>query len=86
MDDIDMNSINQIEEDSKTNQEEDPCVALDNIQKKLKTITETFSESLNYIKNYSPFIPIGNDTLEQEIPEKLKIGSKTKVSTEIETI
>ena len=61
MDDIDMNSINQIEEDSKTNQEEDPCVALDNIQKKLKTITESFSESLNYIKNYSPFIEKGSE-------------------------
>ena len=46
MDDIDMNSYNNQTEDDKTNKEEDPCVALDNIQKKLKIITETFTNSL----------------------------------------
>ena len=61
MDDIDMNSSNNQTEDDKTNKEEDPCVALDNIQKKLKIITETFTNSLTHIKNYAPFIEKGSE-------------------------
>ena len=61
MDDIDMNSFNNQTEDDKTNKEEDPCVALDNIQKKLKIITETFTNSLTHIKNYAPFIEKGSE-------------------------
>ena len=61
MDDIDMNSFNSKNEDEKTNQEEDSCVALDNIQKKLKIITDTFTNSLEHIKNYAPFIEKGTE-------------------------
>ena len=61
MDDIDMNSFNNQTEDDKTNQEEDPCIALDNIQKKLKIITDTFTSSLEQIKNYAPLIEKGSE-------------------------
>ena len=64
MEDIEMNNntikINQFEETPKQ-EEEDSCVALDNIQKELKLINETFNNSLMHIKNFSPFIEKGSE-------------------------
>ena len=65
MEDIEMNNntikINQFEEAPEKQEEEDSCVALDNIQKELKLINETFNNSLMHIKNFSPFIEKGSE-------------------------
>jgi len=65
MEDIEMNNntikINQFEEVPEKQEEEDSCVALDNIQKELKLINETFNNSLMHIKNFSPFIEKGSE-------------------------
>ena len=65
MEDIEMNNntikINQFEEAPEKQEEEDSCVALDNIQKELKIINETFNNSLMHIKNFSPFIEKGSE-------------------------
>ena len=65
MEDIEMNNntikINQFEEAPEKQEEEDSCVALDNIQKELKIINETFNNSLMHIKNFAPFIEKGSE-------------------------
>ena len=65
MEDIEMNNntikINQFEEAPEKQEEEDSCIALDNIQKELKLINETFNNSLMHIKNFSPFIEKGSE-------------------------
>ena len=65
MEDIEMNNntikINQFEEAPEKQEEEDSCVALDNIQKELKLINETFNNSLMHIKKFAPFIEKGSE-------------------------
>ena len=57
MEDIEMKNNNQNAE----NEVEDSFKALDDIQKELKEINNTFSESLMHIKNFSPFIEKGSE-------------------------
>ena len=66
MEDIEMNTNNQFEEESssiinKEKKEEDSSTALDNIQKELKQLNQAFSESLFYIKQFSPLIEKGTE-------------------------
>ena len=57
MEDIEMKNNNQNAE----NEVEDSFKALDDIQKELKEINNTFSDSLMHIKNFSPFIEKGSE-------------------------
>ena len=67
MEEIEMNSNNQFEEESyigmnPEKKEEDSSTTLDNIQKELQQLNQTFLDSLLYIKQYSPFIEKGTET------------------------
>ena len=71
MDDIDMNTINT-DDVNKEKQEEDSCIALDNIQKELKIINDTFNGSIEHIKNYSPFIENGSEQNMEKEPHNFQ--------------
>ena len=60
MEDIEMN-INQMDLNPQNKDEEDSFKALDNIQIQLKIINNTFTNSLNHIKIFSPFIEKGTE-------------------------
>ena len=59
-DDIDMNTINTNDINNEK-KEEDSCIALDNIQKELKIINDSFNMAIGHIKNFSPFVEQGSE-------------------------